>query len=59
MVGGLGEGEWLIEDKMETGQGKELQKETIRQTDRRNGHIYAGVGHWTLECDSLKDLCSN
>lgn len=49
---------WLIEDKMEKGQGKEAQKEVGQHADRRIGlglgACDAGVGPWTLECASLK-----
>lgn len=36
-VSGLGEGEWLTEDKMEKGQEEEIQKETAQHAGRRNG----------------------
>lgn len=60
---GLEEEGWLIEDKMEKGQGKEAQKEVVQHADRRVGlgACDAGVGPWTLSVlvRNAKDLCAD
>lgn len=49
--------EWLMEDKLEKGQGEEGQKETTQHADIGEtglGTYSPGVEHETPECVSLK-----
>lgn len=54
-VSGLGEGEWLTEDKMEKGQEEEIQRQPNMQAGEMGlGETDPEVEHGALECVSLK-----